>query len=105
MFARLTLLEVDTVRISTDSAVQMYRADILPSVQEQPGYRGVLVMSTPEGLGAVVTFWDTAEHAEAGAPTGFYSELLEQYMTIFKSAPGRERYEVAFAELPAVAPS
>jgi hypothetical protein len=93
------------MRMSTESALHMYRTEILPSVQDQPGYRGVLVLSTPEGRGAVLTFWDSADHAEASAPTGFYTQLLEQLMTIFKSPPGRERYEVAFADLPAVAPS
>ncbi|QNN54138.1 hypothetical protein [Nocardioides mesophilus] len=105
MYARLTLLEIDTMRISATDAVEMFRREILPDLHKQPGYAGVLVMSTPEGNGALVSFWETAEAAEAGAPTGFYPEVLERYMTIFRSPPGRERYEVAFSELPAVASS
>jgi hypothetical protein len=34
--------------------------------------------------------------------TGFYPEILAQYMTLFRSPPGREHYEVAFAEMPGV---
>lgn len=101
MFARLTLLEIDTMRISVDSAVELFQQAILPNLQEQAGYAGVVVLSTPTGNGALLSFWESAEAAEAGAPTGWYSETLEKYMTMFKTPPGRERYEVAFAELPA----
>jgi len=100
MFARITQLEIDTVRIDTDSAVEVFRSEILPEVRLQPGYAGVLVLATPEGLGTLVSFWDTAEHAEAGGSTGFYAEVLERYVTMFKSPPGRGRYEVRVAELP-----
>ena len=100
MFARLTLLEIDTMRVSVDSAVELFREAILPELQKQPGYAGVLVMSSPSGSGALLSFWDSAETAEAGAPTGWYPDVLEKYMTLFRSPPGRERYEVALAELP-----
>lgn len=105
MYARLTLLEIDTLRVSVDDAVELFREAILPDLQNQPGYAGVLVLSTPQGVGALLSFWESAESAEAGASTGWYPEVLEKYMTMFKSPPGRERYEVAFAELPTGAPS
>lgn len=105
MYARLTLLEIDTLRVSVDDAVELFREAILPDLQKQPGYAGVLVLSTPHGVGALLSFWESAEAAEASAPTGWYPEVLEKYMTMFKSPPGRERYEVAFAELPTGAPS
>jgi hypothetical protein len=104
VFARLTLLEIDTLRIDTDSAVEVFQREVLPAVQSQPGYAGVLVLSTREGQGALLSFWDTAEAADAGALSGFYPDVLEQYMAMFRSPPGRERYQVAFAELPAAMP-
>lgn len=100
MYARLTLLEIDTMRVSVDSAVELFREAVLPELQTQPGYAGVIVMSTPTGGGALLSFWDSAETADAGAPTGWYPETLDKYLTLFKAPPGRERYEVAFAELP-----
>ena len=100
MIARLTLLEIDTVRTDVDSALEIFRTEVVPSLKRQPGYLGVLALSTPFGAGAVLSFWDTAEGAESGGITGFYPEVLERYMTIFKSPPGREHYEVAFADLP-----
>lgn len=105
MYARLTLLEIDTLRIGTDAAVEVFKQEVLPDLQKQPGYVGVLVMSTPFGRGALLSFWETAEAAEAGATSGWYPEELERYMTMFRSPPGRERYEVAFAELPGEIPT
>ena len=101
MFARVTLVEIDTVRIDMEAALEVYEANVLPEVRNQPGYAGVLVLTTPEGNGAIVTFWDTAEAAEATAKAGFYSDVLQRHMTMFKSPPGRDRYEVRIAELPA----
>jgi heme-degrading monooxygenase HmoA len=101
MFARVTLVEIDTVRIDMETALAVYEANVLPEVRNQPGYAGVLVLTTPEGNGAIVTFWDTADAAEATAKAGFYSDVLQRHMTMFKAPPGRDRYEVRIAELPA----
>jgi len=100
VFARVTQIEIDTMRIDTDTAVHTYTSEIVPELRRQPGYAGVLVLANPEGTGTVITFWETAEAADTAAPTGFYAEVLEQFTTIFRAPPGRSRYEVAFAELP-----
>ena len=105
MFARLTLLEIDTVRVPMDAALRVYLDEVLPEVRSQPGYAGVLVLTTPEGGGALVSFWDTPEAADASATTGFYPELLDRYLTMFRSPPGRERYEVQLAELATATPT
>jgi hypothetical protein len=102
MFARLTLLEIDTLRIDTDSAVEVFRSEILDDLRRQPGYIGVLVLATPDGMGALLSFWETAEAADVEGGTGFYPEVLERYVTMFKAPPGRGRYEVALAELPSL---
>ena len=85
MFTRLTLLEIDTLRTDMESAVERFRAEVLPELHKQPGYAGVLVMATPEGAGAILSFWETPEAANT---TSFYAEVLERYTTIFRSPPG-----------------
>ena len=100
MYARLTLLEIDTMRIDMAAAVEMYRQEVMPDLQKQPGYKGGLVLTTPEGKGVLISLWETPEAAEAGASSGFYPETLERYMTLFRSPPGRERYEVTLMDLP-----
>jgi hypothetical protein len=101
MYARATLLEIDTVRIGVDAALDTFRAEVLPKLRGEPGYEGVVVLSNPEGKGLIVSFWSTAEAADT--ERSGYSETLAEYMTMFRSPPGREHYEVALAELPAAA--
>jgi len=105
VYARVTLLEIDTLRTGMDAALAMYRDDVLPVLRGQPGYEGVVVLATPEGKGVIISFWDSPEAAEAGGTTGFYPEVLERYLTLFRAPPGRERYEVVLAELPQSASS
>ena len=102
MFSRVTLLEIDTVRVGVDEALELFKEHVLPKLREQEGYEGVYVFGTPEGKGLLVSLWATEEAAEASAESGFYAEALAQFMTLFKSAPGRERYEVLHADAPAL---
>jgi len=103
MYARVTLLEIDTVRFDMDEALELYKEQVLPKLQEQPGYEGAYVLTTPEGKGLIMSLWETEDAADASAGTGFYAEVLEQFMTLFRSPPGRERYEVVFTDAPALA--
>lgn len=103
MYARVTLLEIDTLRVDMADAVEIFEAEVLPNLREQEGYRGIYVLTTPEGKGVLLSLWDTEEAAEAAADSGWYAETLERYMTLFRAAPGRERYEVAFVDTPSMA--
>ena len=99
MYARVTLLEIDTLRVAIADALALFRDTVAPSLHDQPGYLGVYVMTTPEGKGLVMTLWDTAEAADASASNGFYNEVLEKFMVMFRSPPGRERYEVVLTDV------
>jgi hypothetical protein len=101
VFARLTLLEIDTVRVSMDDALAHFRNEVAPRLRAQAGYRGVFVLSTPEGKGALLSLWETEEQAATEGDHQFYGEVLEQFATFFRAAPGRERYEVVFVDEPA----
>ena len=48
MIARASLAEIDTVRMSVDEAVELFRESVLPALHEQPGYEGVYVLSRPK---------------------------------------------------------
>ena len=100
MYSRVTLLEIDTVRVDLDDAVEQYETKVMPRMRELPGYEGVAVMVTPDGKGMIVSFWDSEEAVEATA--GFASSALEEFVTLYRSPPGREHYKVAFAEMPRV---
>lgn len=97
MHSRVTQLEIDTMRAGVDEAAQLFREEVLPELCAQAGYLGVVALATPEGKGAIITFWETEE--EARDASGFASTQLERYVTIFRSPPGRETYEVMLAEI------
>jgi len=103
MYARVTLLEIDTMRITVEEALDLFKSQVLPRLREQEDFEGVYVLGTPEGRGLLISLWGTEEAAEAGAETGFYPEVLAEYVTLFRAPPGRERYQVLLAETPAPA--
>ena len=100
MFSRVTLLEIDTVRVTLDEAVELFRAIVLPRLRELDGFEGVLVLATPEGKGMLMSLWASEKAADESA--SFASAELERYVTMFRAPPGREHYEVVVAELPGV---
>ncbi len=104
MFARTTLLEIDTERLDMRTAVEQFRGVVLPELRKQAGYQGVYVLTTPEGKGLLLSLWDSKEAAEASIVSGYYAEQIEKFVTFFRSPPGREHYEVAIAEAPAAGP-
>jgi heme-degrading monooxygenase HmoA len=91
------LLEIDTVRTEMGDAEELFRRDVLPEMREQEGFEGVLVLSTPEGKGMIVSLWST--ESAAADPQGFAADALARFATLFRSPPGREFYRVALAEL------
>ena len=101
MYSRVTQLEIDTMRVDVDAAVELFREDVVPSLREQEGFAGALVLATPDGRGLIVTMWEDEEAAIAAA--GLAADAVAGNMTLFKAPPGREYYEVVFADVPAVA--
>lgn len=97
MYARTTLLEIDTVRIDVDDALAVFEETVVPRLKQQPGFDGLYALTTPDGRAMLVSFWDTAEQADANADSGWYSEVLAQFTTMFRAPPGREHYEVRIA--------
>ena len=101
MFARTTLLEIDTLRTSVDDALAQFEALVIPQLRVQPGFAGLYALTTDEGKAMLITFWDSAEQADATADSGWYPAVLAEFTTLFRSPPGRERYEVRVALPPA----
>jgi hypothetical protein len=98
MYSRVTLLEIDTLRVDVDDVVARFEGEILPRVHELPGFEGVVVMVTPEGKGMVVSFWESEETVEESA--GVAATAVEEFVTVYRTPPGREHYRVAYAEMP-----
>ena len=103
MHARVTLFELDTVRLSLDEGVRRFDTDVLPELREQPGYEGAFVLANETGQGLVLTLWAEADDAEDGVRTGFYASQVDKFVTVFHAPPGRESYEVVVADAPYLA--
>jgi hypothetical protein len=100
MYSRVTLLEVDTMRIGMADALAIFKEQVLPELRELDGYEGVVVLATPEGKGMIISVWDSEEAAMAAA--SFASSAVEERITLFRAPPGREHYEVVLADMPEV---
>lgn len=100
MFARLTTVEIDPVRMSVAAAVEQFKEQVVPEMRAQRGFEGVYVLTTPEGKAMIVSLWSTEETVEATGASGYYEAQLAKFATVFRSPPGREVYEVALAESP-----
>jgi hypothetical protein len=48
MVARVTLADIDLVRVSLEAVTSLYRESVLPALQDQPGYCGAYGLATPE---------------------------------------------------------
>jgi heme-degrading monooxygenase HmoA len=105
MIARVTLAEIDAVRMSVDQAVTVFRESVVPALREQEGYEGVYLLLSDEGKVLALTFWDSEEAADAGiaGSRSFYAEQIAKFVTLYRSPPGREMYNVVLADAPAVA--
>lgn len=100
MYARVTQLEIDTMRTSVDDAIAMFREGVLPGLKDQPGYSGVYAMSTPAGQAVLISFWANEDEAAAVNDGGWYESVLQSYATLFRSPPGRGYYEVLVSDVP-----
>jgi heme-degrading monooxygenase HmoA len=101
MYARVTLLEIDVLRADMDEVLERYRRELLPEIQSQPGYEGMFVLATSEGQGLVMSLWSDEDALDASAQLA--AGAADRFTTIYRSAPGRESYEVRLADVPALA--
>jgi len=90
----------------TDEIIQLYRQAVVPEQSKQHGAKGTMVLiDRARGKGISMTFWETEEAAEEGlrGTRSFYAEQIEKFVTLYRSPPGREMYDVVVADAPAVA--
>ena len=104
MHARVTLLEIDTLRTTMADALARFQDETLPRLRQQPGYLGVWVLATPEGKGLLMSLWETEAEADVEGDHGYYQQELGRFTTLFRSPPGREEYEVLFVDEPSQQP-
>jgi hypothetical protein len=105
MVARVTLAEIDAVRMSVGRAVERFEESVIPELQREPGYEGCYVLTTPEGKALAITFWADDEAAERSLTSGLYAAQVDKFVTLMRTPPGRETYEVSIADAPTLSPA
>jgi heme-degrading monooxygenase HmoA len=100
MFARVTLFDIDTLRISVDDALELFKKLVVPEATKREGYKGMYVIRTPEGKGMIISFWSSKEAAMTGVLSGYYDDQVKKFLTFYRSAPGREHYDVVLEDMP-----
>jgi hypothetical protein len=99
MYARVTQFEIDTLRISLPDAIEVFKQRVLPRLRAHPECEGVMGMTTPEGRGLLISFWQTGEAADEAVKSGFYDEQVAEFTMFLRQTPGREHYEVVLEEM------
>jgi hypothetical protein len=99
MQARVTLFEIDTLRISLDAALELFKERVLPRLRAHPECEGVIALETREGKGMLISFWTSETAADEALKSGFYDEQVAEFTMLLRQPPGREHYEVVFQEL------
>jgi heme-degrading monooxygenase HmoA len=102
MVARVTLAEIDAVRTRIEGALRRFEETVVPELERQDGYEGCYVLTTPYGKALVMTFWRDEEAAEASLASGLYAAQVDKFVTVIRSSPGRETYDVSVADAPAL---
>lgn len=97
MVSRITLLEIDTLRVDIASVRERFEREVVPVLREHAGYLGVIAQTTPEGKAVLVSLWESRDALDEAA--AFAAEALEDFATAFRSPPGREAYDVVYADL------
>ena len=105
MVARVTVAEIDPVRHDPRHAIERFESELVPALREQEGYEGCYVLLSDEGKVLVVTLWSSEEAAQATRASGFYQSQIDKLsdFVVYRSAPGREGYEVVVSDATTIA--
>ena len=79
---------------SLDEAVRVFKEQALPLVSRQPGFKGVYLMTKPDGQFMVLNIWDTEEQAKAWPQNPNHQQVASQLKPLLSGAPMREGYQV-----------
>ncbi len=93
MYARVTTINVRPDKV--EEAVGITSDSVLAAAKEQPGFKGMHLLSNRETCkGVAITFWETREHLEASEKSGYYGEQVDRFSEILTGPPEMEVFEV-----------
>ena len=84
----------ETAPANLDGIVRMFREQALPLVSRQPGFKGLYLLTKPNGEFIVLNIWDTEQQAEAWPANPEHQQIVAQLKLLLTGPPAREGYEV-----------
>ena len=84
----------ETAPANLDGIVRIFLEQALPLVSGQPGFKGVYLLTKPDGEFMVLNIWDTEQQAEAWPANPDHKEVVAQLKPLLTGPPAREGYEV-----------
>lgn len=92
MFARVTLLQFQPDK--ANEGFDIVQNSIVPSIKEQNGFKGLLLLRDPKtGSATTITLWES-EADMAATATGNYPTQVAKLAGLLSAQPTRDIYEV-----------
>jgi quinol monooxygenase YgiN len=93
MHARVNATEWNPEEV--ERGMRLTEETIIPSYQEQPGFRGYMLLTEPGGERAMaITLWETEEDMDASAAVA--QAMIPKLKGILRAPPDTRTYEVRF---------
>jgi len=98
MHARMTVAQAQPERF--DEAVAAVQEAFLPAAQEQPGFRGFLLLTDRAGQQLFgISTWETeADVQTSGGASGYYQGRMARFVDLLVAPPTTTTHEVAVRE-------
>ena len=98
MHAAVNFIQIQPGKMN--EAITMFRDSVVPSVTQQQGNRGAIMLTDPNTDKAIlVAQWQTEADAAAVITGGWYQEQLAKFASVFAGPPVREVYEVSVRQV------
>jgi hypothetical protein len=89
MHARVTSLQFEIAKF--DQAIKLFRESIVPAAKEQPGYRGLFLLTDRNtGKALSLALWATEKDAHDNEQSGYYQDQSDKLMDFVISPPIRK---------------
>jgi len=79
---------------SLDEVARIFREQAIPLVSHQPGFKGVYLMTKPDGQFTVMNVWDTEAQANAWPQNPEHQKVVAQLKLLLSGVPVRDAYEI-----------
>jgi hypothetical protein len=93
MVARVTSVRVNPEDI--EESVRLFDESVIPAVEHEKGFRGVLLLLRDDGHALAIDLADTLDDVRENERTGVYQSQVAKFADKIVEHPHREVYRVA----------